>query len=122
MREISDMKNEKYFVLHETRIGTHGIHPQYYAYGPYASDTYARKIVRDLAQTHGGHVWAGMNEYTHERYFHGLLNWHRVSVVSVPVPAHDEHEHEHGYYTRDSKGHEINLSDLAKSTGKYRWK
>ena len=114
---MTDQKNKKHFVLHETRIGTHGIYPQYYAYGPYTSDAYARRIVRDLARVHGGHVWAGMNEYTHKHYCHGLLNWHRVSVVSVPA-----HDHEsHGYYTRDSKGHEVNLSYLAESTGKYPW-
>lgn len=114
---MTDQKNKKHFVLHETRIGNHGIYPQYYAYGPYTSDAYARRIVRDLARVHGGHVWAGMNEYTHKHYCHGLLNWHRVSVVSVPA-----HDHEsHGYCTRDSKGHEVNLSYLAEKTGKYPW-
>lgn len=114
MQKLLTRKSRKYFVLHEARLGHYGVMPHYSVYGPYTDESYARKIVRDLAQVHGGHVWRGMNEYTHRHYVTGLLNVHYVRVI--PVPAYDNDGH--GYHTTDSRGHTINLSYLAK---KYDW-
>ncbi|USH45092.1 hypothetical protein SEA_CAMERICO_96 [Gordonia phage Camerico] len=102
---MKKITNRPFFVLHEARITERETHPHYSVYGPYKSENYARRIVRDMAvNVHGVDAPAGLVDYTHRHYVTGLLNVHRVSVTTIG---------------RDSRGAELDLAHLARP---YPWK